>query len=113
MNPAFYHLHLGDTKNLGTGLAVPYYLSLNNDKRFHFTNKLYVDENPLFMGEYRQAFKNSRFNFKYGLYWRLQKTSTKKVGGDKSHFFGKFSKVLINLMMWHEFDYSSSNSFKR
>ena len=50
---------LSDTKNLGSGVKIPFFLALNNDKDFTFTNKLYVDENPLFMGEYRQAFQNS------------------------------------------------------
>ena len=48
-----------NTKNLGSGLTVPCYLNLNKDKDFTFTNQLFVNENPLFMGEYRQAFANS------------------------------------------------------
>ena len=83
---------LSDTKNLGTGLAVPYYLSLNSDKDFTFTNKLYVNENPLFMGEYRQAFQNSNLILNMGYTEGYKNTSAKKIGGEKSHFFGKFSK---------------------
>ena len=37
-----------DTKNLGSGLSIPYYLALGKDKDFTFTNKLYVSENPYF-----------------------------------------------------------------
>ena len=49
-----------DTKNLGSGITVPYFFGLNKDKNFTLTNKFYVSENPLFMGEYHQAFKNSQ-----------------------------------------------------
>ena len=65
-----------DTKNLGSGLSVPYYLALNEDKDFTFTNKLYVNENPLFMGEYRQAFKNSNLMMNMGYTEGYKNTTT-------------------------------------
>ena len=83
---------LTDTKNLGSGLSVPYYLALNEDKDFTFTNKLYVNENPLFMGEYRQAFKNSNLMMNMGYTEGYKNTTKKKTSGDKSHLFTKFVK---------------------
>ena len=50
---------LSDSKNLGSGISIPYFLAINNDKNFTLTSKLYHSENPLFLGEYHQAFKNS------------------------------------------------------
>ena len=85
---------LTDTKNLGAGLSLPYYLALKKDKDFTFTNKLYVDENPLFMGEYRQAFKNSNLIIDMGYTEGYKNTSKKKVSGDKSHLFTKFAQNL-------------------
>ena len=87
---------LSDTKNLGTGLKLPYYLTLNKDKDFTFTNKLYVDENPLFMGEYRQAFKSSNLILNMGYTDGYKNTSKKKTSGNKSHFFTKFTKSFNN-----------------
>ena len=84
---------LSDTKNLGSGVKIPFFLALNNDKDFTFTNKLYVDENPLFMGEYRQAFQNSNLIVDMGYTKGYKNTSNKKTGGDKSHLFSKFTKV--------------------
>ena len=81
-----------DVKNLGSGLSVPYYLALNEDKDFTFTNKLYVNENPLFMGEYRQAFKNSNLMMNMGYTEGYKNTTKKKTSGDKSHLFTKFVK---------------------
>ena len=55
-----------NTKNLGSGFKVPFYIALDKDKDFTFTNKLYVDENPLHIGEYRQAFKDSNLILNMG-----------------------------------------------
>ena len=80
-----------DTKNLGAGISIPYFWALNNDKNLTLTNKLFANENPLFLGEYHQAFKNSISN-RFWFYRKVQKTSNKKRDGDRSHFFSKFVK---------------------
>ena len=49
---------ISDSKNLGYGLSIPYFFDINKDKNFTFSNQFFVDENPLFTGEYHQAFKN-------------------------------------------------------
>jgi LPS-assembly protein len=55
-----------DTKNLGSGFSLPYYWAINKDKDLTFTNKIFVNENPLFLGQYRQAFKDSDLNLDFG-----------------------------------------------
>ena len=76
-----------DTKNLGSGLSIPYYWAIGGNRDFTFTNKIYADENPLFLGEYRHAFKNSNLIFDMGYTDGYKKTSSTKRAGDKSHFF--------------------------
>ena len=48
-----------NTKNLGSGFSIPYFWAMSDDKNFTISNKVYLTENPLFLGEYHQAFKNS------------------------------------------------------
>ena len=48
-----------DSRNLGEGIEVPYYWALNKDRDFTLRNKLFVSENPLFLGEYRRAYEKS------------------------------------------------------
>tara|TARA_E500000178_G_scaffold10413_1_gene10187 strand:+ start:8189 stop:10588 length:2400 start_codon:yes stop_codon:yes gene_type:complete len=81
-----------DSKNLGSAVSVPYFFDLGLDKNFTFTNRLYVSENPLFFGEYNQAFKNSNLLTDFGYTAGYKNTSESKTKGDKSHFFGKFVK---------------------
>ena len=69
------------------GLKLPYYFAIDEDKDFTLTNRLYLDENPLITGEYRQAFRRSNLIFNMGYTKGYKKTSDKKIGGDKSHFF--------------------------
>ena len=82
---------LNDTKNLGVGLKLPYFFAIDEDKDFTLTNKLYLDENPLIVGEYRQAFNNSNLIFNMGYTKGYKKTNSKKTKGDKSHLFSEFN----------------------
>ena len=86
-----------DTKNLGEGLSIPYFWAINKDKDLTLTNKFYASENPLFLGEYRQAFKNSNLIFDFGYTEGYKKTTNVKKEGDKNHFFSKFVKNFSNL----------------
>ena len=85
-----------DSKNLGSGITVPYFWALNDDKNLTFTNKFYVTENPLFLGEYHQAFKSSNFLADFGFTEGYKNNSSKKRAGDKSHFFAKLIKNFDN-----------------
>ena len=94
-----------DTKNLGAGITIPYFFALNKDKNFTLTNKFYASENPLFMGEFHQAFKNSNFLADFGYTEGFKKNTSKKKSGNKSHFFSEFTKNF-------KFDNNASSSFK-
>ena len=85
-----------NTKNLGAGLSVPYFWAVNKDKNFTLTNKLYVEQNPLFLGEYHQAFKNSNLLTDFGYTKGYKTTSPTKRKGEKSHIFAKFNKNFKN-----------------
>ena len=81
-----------DTKNLGAGVSVPYFFDLGNDKNLTLSSRLYLTENPLFLGEYHQAFKNSNFLTDFGYTEGYKRSSSSKKAGEKSHLFSKFIK---------------------
>ena len=81
---------LTDSKNLGTGVSLPYFFDIGRDKNFTLTSKIFVDENPLIQGEYHQAFRNSNFLADFGFTQGYKNTSSTKKSGEKSHFFSKF-----------------------
>ena len=83
---------ISDTKNLGASVTIPYFFAINNDKNFTLNSRIFNSENPLFVGEYHQAFKNSNFYADFGYTEGYKKTSETKKAGDKSHFFSKFIK---------------------
>ena len=84
-----------NSKNLGSGISIPYFFNLDKDKNFTLTNKFYSSENPLFLGEYHQAFKNSYLLTDFGYTEGYKKTNRTKKEGEKSHFFSKFTKNFI------------------
>ena len=55
-------------------------------------NKVYLDRNPLFFGEYHQAFKNSNLLIDFGYTQGYKKTSSKKSAGEKIPLFSQFTK---------------------
>ena len=55
-----------DSKNLGSGFDIPYFWALGKDKDFTLRNNIFASENPLFLGEYRQAFKKSNLILDFG-----------------------------------------------
>jgi LPS-assembly protein len=57
---------LSDSKNLGPGITIPYFWAVNREKNLTFTNKLFVNQHPLTIGEYHQAFKNTNFLMDFG-----------------------------------------------
>ena len=81
-----------DTKSLGSSISVPYFFDLNKDKNFTLTNRFFVSENPLFMGEYHQAFKNSYLMTDFGYTEGYKNSSNNKSLGSRSHFFSYFTK---------------------
>ena len=48
------------------------------------------------MGEYRQAFANSNLILDMGYTEGYKNTTSKKISGDKSHFFTRFTKNFTN-----------------
>ena len=86
-----------------------YFFAINNDKNFTLTSNFYNTENPLFLGEYHQALKNSFFFTDFGYTEGYKKTSKTKKGGEKSHLFSKFSK---NFKCRNNSDNSLSLSFQ-
>lgn len=85
-----------DSRNLGTGLVLPYFLNLADDRDFTFTPKVYSKENPLFLSEYRRDFKNSYLVLDAGFTEGYKKTSFTKKGGSKNHIFLNYSHNLSN-----------------
>ena len=71
----------------GFGSAIPYYWAMSNDKDFTFSPKYYVDENILFLNEYRQAFNNGFLTLDTGFFKGYKNTSKTKSTGSQNHIF--------------------------
>ena len=85
-----------DTKNLGSGINIPYYWAISDNKDLTINNRLFASENPLFVGDYRHVFKDSNLDINFGYTGGYKKESINKKKGDKSHFFSRFTKSFKN-----------------
>jgi LPS-assembly protein len=84
--------------DLGRSVKAPYFLVVDENKDFTFTPIYYMEEHPIFLGEYRQKNKNSEFyidtSYSQG-YKELNKKSEdgtliERTGGSRNHFFFNF-----------------------
>ncbi len=81
-----------DTKSLGSSINVPYFWAIGKDKDLTINNKLFATEHPLFLGEYKQAFRNSNVTLDFGHTEGYRNASGTKKLGNKSHIFINFLK---------------------
>ena len=91
----------------GNGFALPYYWAINNDKDLTFTPKYYASENPLFLNEYRQAYRNGFLTLDTGYTEGYKNTSKIKTDGSRSHIFAN-----LDLNFNEDESYESALSFK-
>jgi LPS-assembly protein len=83
------------SSTLGSGFGVPYFLDIAMDKDLTLTPKIYLNENPLFLAEYRQDFFNSFLQVDAGYSQGFKKNKNKKKKSRLNHFF---SNLLVNLV---------------
>jgi len=91
LNPFF-----SNSSVVGAGTGVPYYWMISHDKDLTFTPKIYADENPLFLNEYRQAFKNGFLTLDTSHTQGHKSTSSLKTNGSRSHIFANLDLDLDN-----------------
>jgi len=87
---------LSSSTTVGSGFSIPYFWNIAGDKDLTLTPKLYLNENPLFLAEYRQDFSNSSLIVDSGYTSGYKKLNKKKTDGGRAHFFSKFSLDLID-----------------
>ena len=85
---------LSNSTTLGSGLVTPYFFNVADDKDFTLRPKFYLKENPLLLGEYRQAFINSFLIVDAGYTQGYKKKNNKKTDGGRAHFFANFNMDL-------------------
>ena len=78
-----------NSTTVGTGFGLPYYWAINNDKDLTFTPKIYASENPLFLNEYRQAFRNGFLTLDTSYTEGYKETSKTKTSGSRNHIFAE------------------------
>ena len=78
-----------DSSTVGTGFGLPYYWAISNDKDITFTPKFYLNENYVFMNEYRQAFKNGFLTLDTSYTEGYKNLTTTKTAGSRNHIFAQ------------------------
>jgi len=85
-----------NSSTLGSGVSIPYFWNMSKDKDLTFKPNLYANENPHFLGVYRQDFKKSFLTIDAGYTEGYKQTSLTKTSGARAHFFSNFNMSLVN-----------------
>ena len=83
-------------KSLGSGIEIPYFWAISKERDLTISPKLYQDENPLLLAEYRQDFMKSFLIVDGGLTEGYKNTSKIKTNGSRTHLFSKFGINFVN-----------------
>ncbi len=92
-----------NSTNIGFGVDIPYFWNITNDKDITFTPRLHSSNEPLYLAEYRQDFKNSFLILDSGYTKGYKKKTNTKTAGARSHLFAKLFTT------FHEEEDHSSN----
>ena len=93
--------------DLGRTVKTPYFWAIDDNKDLTFTPIYYFDENPIFLAEYLQLNKNSKFyidtSYTQG-YNNINKkdkqgVSLQRTGGSRNHLFFNFLGKYENLLL--------------
>ncbi len=85
-----------NSSNIGAGVDIPYFWNIAKDKDITFTPRFHTSNEPLYLAEYRQDFKNSSFVFDAGYTEGYKEKSNLKTPGSRSHLFTRFYKTFID-----------------
>jgi len=87
---------LTNNKSVGSGIEIPYFWAVSKDRDLTISPKLYQDENPLLLTEYRQNFERSFLIIDGGITEGYKDTSKVKTSGSRTHLFTKFGMNFLN-----------------
>lgn len=94
-------------ENLGRTIKTPYFWAIDDNRDLTFTPILYLDENSIFLSEYRQQNKESNFyidtSYSQG-YKKLEKKDSNgnainRTAGSRNHLFFGFAGKYKNLLL--------------
>ena len=77
------------------GLDVPYFWDISDDKDLTFTPRMYSNNEPLYLAEYRQDFSKSFLILDGGFTEGYKEKTDKKTPGSRSHIFANFNTTFI------------------
>ena len=84
-----------NSTNMGSGIEIPYFWNISNDRDITFTPRMHSSNEPLYLAEYRQDFAKSSLIVDTGYTEGYSKKTNAKTPGSRTHIFTKFYKSLI------------------
>ena len=91
LNPKFLN-----SSRLGSGITVPYFWAISDNRDLTLTPNIYGGIDPLVLAEYRHEFKNSSLLVDFGFAKENYEKSKTDSKGARSHFFSSLKSILVD-----------------
>ncbi len=101
-----------NSKSLGASIKVPYFYAIDKDKDITITSRMFAEQHPLVIAEYRQAFKDSNLKINLG-YTDGLKNKKNSSAGERSHSFLNFVKKFQSKNRNNQFELNLENVSNR
>ena len=96
LSPSFSSLG----KNMGSTIKIPYFYPISESVDFTISPVYYAKQHPLFLGEYREKFKNGDLSLEGGITQGYKTITKTQTDGSRSHLYGNlnlnFENVILN-----------------
>ena len=87
-------------KNIGSTIKIPYFYPISESVDFTIAPVYYAKQHPLFLGEYREKFKNGDFSLEGGITQGYKTINKEQTDGSRSHLYGNlflnFKDVILD-----------------
>jgi LPS-assembly protein len=77
--------------DIGPTIKIPYFYPLSESADFTVSPVYYFKQNPLFLGEYRERFKNGDLVIEGGYTQGYQKITSTQTDGSRNHLYGNIN----------------------
>jgi len=85
--------------DLGSTIKIPYFFNLSKSSDFTFAPVYYFKNNPLFLGEYREKFKNGDVSLDFSYTEGYKKINNNNTSGSRNHFYGQYFEEYKNFIL--------------
>ena len=95
LSPTFASL----SNEIGSTIKIPYFYPISESKDLTISPVYYFSQKPLFLGEYREQFKNGKLSIEGSFTEGYKEITTTQTAGSRHHLYGSLNMNLKDIIL--------------